>query len=479
MWLDENLKIANYDPVNLDEDPNFHPYFLEQNHQILVIPSAGLSGTNILSSKVERMIFLQIAECIAMGNNFGAIVNFLNLPPEEEAYREKLFPGIRPEWISLHTRDFYDNLSKDTVVAPLDQTVAENDEIIALLREKVASMEKPALYGYYQTQFMRQIAEMLDIPYYGTPEFAAWAGSKVGLQEFLDKYDLPSPHTFKIETIADIANAIDKLLEIGYERGVFKVNFSTRGLGQRIVNLQELKGDLATKSYEEILPPDHYSGEGVVLQGWIEEEYIEGMASVDILIDLLLNCHFIHHKTKYPASGRPLTPAGYLPIHRPHLEGTMAIKEQLAKAYINEKAIGPHSINMIFLTEEGARKFGFKYGLPLIHDENTRIGVSKIAHNWTALLRGGKAGAGWIHTPMYLGTPKPFAEVLEILENAGLLITNSGPDAHGIFVYEGIKLDTGMVTFKAIAISKNGDINEAGALLDKAKELLGCVIFPN
>ncbi|MBL8014870.1 MAG: hypothetical protein JNK26_01625, partial [Candidatus Doudnabacteria bacterium] len=401
----------NYSSVDLDRISYFDPYFLDR-YRIVNVPSEGLDGSAIARDKVERMLFLQMAESISIGSASNIFLNYLPLPEAEQQYRDQLFAN-RPQWVSMTSPERYKSIPEGEQVTPLDKAVAGSESTLTLLQE-LLSKQSPTdkqriLFGYHQTEYMRSIAQTLGISYLNNLNFARWAGSKLGLQEFLDKHNLPAIHALTIYSKDDIFSAIGYLKGLNYKKAVFKVKYSTGGEGHRIIDLSEAAA-MPKNGLDQLLPKEYKIGDGLILQGWLEEEDIDGMSSLDLIIDENNKCNFIFIKSKFSPTGRPLEPACYLPIDRSQFEQFENIRDHIAHAYTQENAYGPHSINLIHPSAIACKKYGFSNDIPLIHDENPRIGVSKIAHHWISRIKRGEAGTGWVYSKIYTNTALTFAE---------------------------------------------------------------------
>ncbi len=469
----QSLGFDNYTPLDLDNIPEILPYPLADKC-LITIPSEGIAGTNISTSKLDRLHGGQYIEPINWNKNCGLFLNYIDLNQAENDYRNSVFGSHRPTWLSLAPSD--KNFASQDKVLPLDQAILHNPQFLDKVREHIKKLQDSGadtvLFGYSQTLVMEAIARELGLPYYGNADFAQWAGAKVGLQEFLEKHNLPKMHTVTVYNKDDIVSGLEYLQELNYANAVFKVNNSTGGSGHKIINVDKTLAKVADSKYEDIVPEDYFPGEGIVLQGWLEPEEQEGQASIDIMLDLNGVASITHIKTKAHFDTDPLALACYIPVDKRHFELSLPIAKQLLEVYVKERATGPHSINLIFPSKEAAERHDLTYGVPLIHDENSRIGASKCTHSCVAALRLGKAGNGWMDKAIKPKKFRTIPEVLAILRDAGLLIEKASPDAHGVYFYDGVKLINGINKFALIGISRNHDTFEAAALIDEAEAAL-------
>jgi len=336
--------------------------------------------------------------------------------------------------------------------------------------------DKVVLFGYNQTSSMTQIADYLDITFLGNHEFSSWAGSKAGLQEFLELYDLPRPHTITIRSVADIQSATSYLKDKNYKRAVFKVNYSTGNVGHRIVIIDQLIKDLKTKNFLELIPEEYKVGEGLVLQGWIEREQISGMSSLDIMVWPNKKVELVHLKSKFYRFNSLYELAGYAPILKSQYKEFRAIADKIIKAYGEEKATGPHSINFIHLNAQGVKDHGFEAGIPIIHDENPRIGSSKIAHSRVQGLKHNKSGIGWAY--YYYNFPENIPAIrgrliLKSLSEQNLLFDKKiSGELSGVFPYGFKRLNYKIGELSLLAISEKDSFQDAAELLDSTINFL-------
>lgn len=398
----------------------------------------------------------------AIGNHPGIFVTRVGLPAAEAEYRNGLFQGRNPVW-KIPTHDSHG--------VPLDNIVLADPGFLQELGETIAN--KPSdyprdtfLYGFHETSHMLEIAGNLGIAYYGNPEFAAWAGTKIGLSKFAQECDVTTPDEEPIFASDDLMRIATRLKDKGYQRLVVKVNNSTGGMGHIVSKVEDiLEADDGT--FDTFMPEEFMPEEGGVVQGWIEEP--AGRLVLNIFVDFDGSYSFTQ------AAQKVLTPGGqfvYLPIDEKYIDQLLKEGHKLAAGYVRHKAWGPHSTNFIALEPSEAQQLGFDECDLLYHDENTRCGANEIAKSWVQETRLGQVGIGWRVSQVKVPQGTKIENVIHTLRGERMLIEKSSPNAHGVIIYNGMVLDSGYENkFYAIAVSKQDDPDEAADIMNQARNL--------
>jgi hypothetical protein len=447
--------MSEFQPVDLSEQPDFLPAVLADK-SFVVLPSQGEHDTHIIVGDEGEMQYEQRQESSGVVAAEDSIfVSRAPLPQSEEAYRQQLFGQRRPKWhVPTHSQ----------AGVPLDRIALADDSFLDRLRDGMSPSH--TLYGFHQTAETATVAEALGVRYYGNPEFAAWAGSKIGLGEFGSKIDIQTPHTYALSPEQTLIKSALELRERGYAELVVKSNHSTGGMGHRVSSIDDVlkAGDIAN-----FVPPEFYL-EGGVAQGWIPEAAT--MMSVSTFVDFDGTYVFTNAQALKVGGNHNTAFTGMSPIDSKYLPALTATGHQLAKGYVRHSAYGPHTMDMIVPTDEWAHKLGFKVGEPVCHDENARPGASTIATEWILALREGFYGVGWELSKVDVPKGTKMADVIGYLDSQNLLIKKTGSGAHGVFVFNGGVLDYGNESaFYAIAISGNDDPEEAADIMHRTRRL--------
>lgn len=442
-----------YCPVDLAQHSEFKPQIL-RGKNLVVIPSQGEKGTKIITGEEGEMLYEHRQEAEGMGDIPGVFVSRVHLPEAEEKYRQELFGESRPEWVVPTVRK---------LGVPLDQTILSEPGSVRGIRVNSGS----AVYGFNQTHEMAKIASELGVRYYGNPDFAGWAGTKLGLAEFLGECELPTPLTFGLHDPAKLHELVGKIQEAGYEKLVVKVSHSTGGMGHLISEV----GDVLAESKEnpkKFLPQEFMPEEGAVVQGWVG-----GAVSVSLatFVDFDGSYTFTGAQAHLLEGQSALGAIGAMPIEEKYLGPMLSVGHKLAWGYAEHHAWGPHTMGMLIPTPEESARLGFPIGVPLCNDENSRPGASTISKAWILALREGGYGIGWVVSKIKVPNGTKISQVIDKLESSGLLIKKTGRDTQGIFVFNGSVLDLGYEDkFYAVAISAQDDPFEAAEIMKQAKE---------
>jgi hypothetical protein len=398
-----------------------------------------------------------------MGEYPGIFISRAPLPKAEEEYRGKLFVGKRPTW--MVPTNWQEGI-------PLDRIILASPGFIDKIGEILAQKEgllPITLSGFSQTAETEMIAKMLGISYYGNADFAAWAGTKIGLAKFASECQVSTPMTIPIYDPDQLRNAAAELWDAGYDQLVVKVNHSTGGMGHLISSVKEVITGCKNGEAEEYLPKEFMSQEGAVVQGWIPDAISVSLAT---FVDFDGSYYFTGAQAHLLEGQTALGAIGAHPIDSKLLGPMLETGHKIATGYVKHNAWGPHTMGMLIPPSEVSEKLGFPVGVPICNDENTRPGASTISKAWILALREGKYGIGWVVSKIKVPFGTKIAQVIEALKEANLLIKKTGQNAQGIFVFNGAVLDSGYEDkFYAIAVSAKDDPYEAAEIMAKVKKL--------
>jgi hypothetical protein len=448
-----------YQPADLDRHTEFRPALLH-GKDLLIVPSQGEHDTNVIVGQEGEMLYEQRQAGEATSENPGIFASRAPLPRAEAAYLNEIFGEKNPLWKIT---------SGAEPGVPLDQIVLAEPSFLHELGE-LAAERAADLYGFNQTAEMAEIADRLGIRYYGNADFAEWAGTKIGLTEFADECGVPTPATIPIYRLRELSGAAAWLQEEGYTDATIKVSHSAGAMGQTVFSLEDV---VATRGPElrRFLPEEFMPHEGAVVQGWIPEGE---PVSLHTFVDFDGSYTFTGAQSQLLTPDSPPGSAGAIPLDERYLEAVLATGHKLAAGYVAHRAYGPHAMDMIIPTLDACEQLGLEPGEPLCHDENTRSSAAMISRAWLLAITEGTLGVGWKDAKIKLPPRTKIADVIETLREHQLLLTKPGPDAHGVFVYNGAVLDFGHEqACYALAISNRDDPSEAAALLTEAADCLG------
>lgn len=445
--------------VDLSKHQEFRTSHL-RTKSLLLIPSQGEAGTNVLTGLEGEMLYehRQEGQAITYGGD-GIFVSRIPLPEAESKYREMIFGKRRPLWLTPNARQNG---------VPLDQIVLADERFMEQLDEVVnGANHATTLYGFNETPLMQEIADRLGIRYYGNSDFAGWAGTKSGLSEFAYECGLETPAEFVMSDTGQLRGYAEQLLEKGFDQLVMKVDHSTGGMGHRKINILELLSKIDEGDWLGILPPEYRSDEKVVVQGWIEGALSVSLATfVDFDGSTWFEGAQVHVIDK---GDMAFGAVGATPIDEYHLGLLTEVGRKLAQGYANHKAYGSHTMGMLVVPDEQAEKLKMPKGGVLLCDENCRPGASTISKAFILALREERYGTGWVVSKIRAPKGAKIGEVIKTLDDANLLIKKPDWNASGIFVYNGAVLNSGYEEkFYAIAISAKDDYEEAKAIMKKA-----------
>ena len=449
--------------VDLGNHPEFKSSHLRQKN-LLLIPSQGEANTNILVGIEGEMLYEHRQAGQVTSENAGIFVSRIPLPKAEAAYRAQVFGEMNPKWL-VPTQ------GKSGV--PLDQIILADEKFldqIALSVQNRFGSDKPSLYGFNETPEMQQIADKLGIAYYGNSNFANWAGTKIGLQEFCKENGVATPLTFPIYEKTEIFKIAKDFKDAGYDEVVVKVSHSTGGMGHLRVILDDIPELLSQGGIDKLFPEEYLENEGGVVQGWVPESI---SASIATFVDFDGTYVFEGAQAHVIDKGdKAFGAIGATPITQDFLNPMLEVGRKLAKGYVKHNAWGSHTMGMLFVPPEVSKKLGLPAGVPLCNDENARCGASTISKAWILALREGRYGIGWIVSKIHVDHGTKIDKVIAKLDQNGLLIKKPSHNANGIFVFNGSVLDSGYEDkFYAIAISGKDDPQEAKDIMKKAYSL--------
>lgn len=452
--------MAKEDLVDLDNHSEFKVSHL-RHKRILLIPSQGEEGTRILTGIEGEMLYEHRQAGQVTKPEPGIMVSRVNLPEAERDYRTRVFGDQNPCWIVA---------TKNVPGMPLDQMVVSDERLLDRIAQATAGKEKPVLYGFNQTRHMEKIAERLEIDYYGNAEFASWAGTKIGLTDFAKECGVPTPITMEIHDPSDLPKMASQLKERGYDKLVVKVSKSTGGMGHKILKIDEIPGLIRRSGFKDVLPEEFDIEEGGVVQGWVECAVSGSLAT---FVNFDGTTEFEGAQVHVIDKGDSAFGAvGATPIQEQYLEPMLEVGRKLSAGYSRHKAYGSHTMGMLLPGQKDCEKLGIDKGVPLVNDENTRPGATTISKAWVQAIRQGKYGTGWIVSKIKAPKGAKIAEVIEALDDSGLLINKASASANGVFVWNGSVLDSGYESkFYAASVSAADDPEEAKHFMEQAIEV--------
>lgn len=454
------MSIENNKIIDLGVHPEFKSSHLRQKNLVLV-PSQGEANTNILVGLEGEMLYEQRQAGQVTSENPGIFVSRIPLPKSEEKYRQQVFGEMNPKWL-------VPTLKKQGV--PLDQIILTDERFLDKIATQVLirfGNNNASLYGFNETPNMELIADKLGVNYYGSSEFADWAGTKIGLQEFCKETGVPTPLTFPIYEKNEIFKLAKDFKDAGYDEVVVKVSHSTGGMGHLRLQLDKIQELYTQGGINNLFPEEYIEAEGGVVQGWIDNAV---SASIATFVDFDGSYVFEGAQAHVIDKGdKAFGAIGATPITDEYLEPMLQIGRKLAKGYVKHQAWGSHTMGMLFIPPETSRKLGLPEGVPLCNDENARCGASTISKAWILALREGRYGVGWIVSKIHVDHGTKIESVINKLDNSGMLIKKPSRNANGIFVFNGAVLDSGYEDkFYAIAISGKDDPKEAKLIMKNA-----------
>lgn len=449
----------SYQPVDLQHHPDFEADVLS-GKDLLMIPSQGEHGTRIITGQEGEMRYEQRQAGEVTKPDPGIFVSRCQPPRAEADYQKLLFGDRTPEW---HVPSAFEQGK------PLDRIVLGDPSFLHRLGE-VASDRRLTLYGFHETEEMGEIADQLGVEFYGNPEFASWAGTKIGLEEFAAECGVRTPPTHSVHSLGEVHEAAKVLADVGYSDVSIKVSHSSGSMGHRVRPVSELLKAVSPRRLAELMPEEFIESEGAVIQGWIPQGEAVSLSS---FVDFDGRYTFTGAQIQLLGGEAPPGSSGAIPLDSQHLEKVLETGHRVAKGYARHRAYGPHAMDMIIPAPEICDRLGLDVGEPLCHDENTRVGAAAISRAWLLAITEGRYGVGWKDSKVSVPRGATTSDVIGRLDEVNLLIKKTGPEVSGVFVYNGAVLDYGHENAcYALAISGNDDYKEASALLEDASRML-------
>lgn len=456
-----------YSPIDIDTQPEFQPTIFREKRSI-VIPSQGDQKTPLLLNEGE-MAYEQRQLSLALGDYPGIFVTRRPFPDAELKYIEEVLSSINSELPKMIALPF----SMSSMNTPLDRIILADKRILKQIKsevDKYISHHPPlTLQSFHQTSYILEIANRLGIDYYGNPAFAEWAGTKAGLIEFTSECDIPSPLTFRVSNLAEVFQQISKIASAGYDEIIIKLDHSTGGMGHKRMRIGEALKYCEEGLFDNILPKEYSSEEGVVIQGWIPDAESLSLA---MFIEFDGTYKFTGAQMHELQKGNAFSAIGSYPLDQKYLAPLKQYGYRIAEGYIRHRAYGPHTMGFIAPNARWCKKLGLAEGTLLANDENSRPGASTIALNWILAIRQGRYGKGWRFSKVKVKEHVKIQQVIEKLREKGLLLEKAGEMAQGVFVFGGLMLDVGQENkFHAISISAADSYKEANEMMDRVHQL--------
>lgn len=448
-----------YRPANIHRRPGFSPAILHSK-DLLLVPSQGEHNTDVIVGQEGEMRYEHRQAGEVTRPKPGVFVSRVALPLAEETYLQQLFGDQNPQWYIPER--IHEGI-------PLDQIVLRDTTLLNKLGELVAGRSLD-LYGFSQTPEMGEIAVTLGARYYGNPEFAAWAGTKAGLIAFAAECGVQTPLTLFIQSPNELPEAAKVLLTGGYTNAVVKVNHSTGAMGHKFLSLEKIPNLPSGSDFSKFLPDEFRTSEGAVVQGWITKAKA---VSLSTFVDFDGSYTFTGAQMQLMSNKIPPASSGAVPIDERYLASVLEVGHKIAAGYVAHNAYGPHGMDMLIPDPDICEQLCLKIGEPLCHDENTRSSATMISRAWMLAITEGRFGVGWKDAKIKLPAGTKIGDVIETLRQHNLLLTQTGVEKSGVFVYNGAVLDYGHeAACYALAISGNDDPAEAAALIDRAVNCL-------
>lgn len=441
----------------------------------LVIPSQGTKDPNDPLWREKEHAYEQ-RHTLMTGpwDRPGILATRKPFPAAEWEYMQRVFQnhGISLPEVLVAAFDL------EHINMPLDQIlVANKDDMHRLFRavERVSDIygERPKMEVFNPTMFSERIARELNLELMANPHFANWAGSKVGLIDFLQECDVPTPLSFRLRSIKDVLPALLQIKKAGYPEIVVKMKFSTGGMGNKVTDINEAIACCRSGDIVELFPAGHGRIDvgAAVVQGWIPGSRslsVGFYVNSDLTVELTsMQEHILSEDKEHHSVGA----VGAIPLELKYKEPLMRQAMKIAEGYMRHEAIGPHTMGFIAPSDEWADKLGLPRDTVLAVDENTRPGSTTMALSYAVALRGGaeNLGTGWAVSTVEVHGKVAFEEVLSRLTEEGLLIDSPGKLKEGIYPYGGLILHSGNGHNKFLAVSLAGDADRALEILNQTK----------
>lgn len=441
----------------------------------IVIPSQGTRDPNDpLWREREHAYEHRHALMTGPWDKPGVLVSRKQFPPSEWEYMQRVFQnnGVSLPEVLVAAFDL------EHINMPLDQIlVANRDDMRRLFRavERVSDIygERPKMEVFNPTMFSERIARELGLELMANPGFANWAGSKVGLVDFLKECEVPTPLSFRLTTLKDVLPALQQIKKAGYPEVVVKMKFSTGGMGNKVTPIDEAINYCKDGNIAELFPEGRgrIDAGAAVVQGWIpgaRSLSVGFYVNSDLAVELTsMQEHILSEDKEHHSVGA----VGAIPLELKYKEALLYEALKIANGYTRHNATGPHTMGFIAPPDEWADKLGIPRNAVLAVDENTRPGSTTMALSYAVALRGGpqNLGTGWAVSSIRVHGKMAFEEVLERLTAEGLLIDSPSKLGEGIYPYGGLILHTGNGHSKFLAISLAGNAARAREILDEVK----------
>lgn len=341
------------------------------------------------------------------------------------------------------------------------QTQAILDDPKAINEIKHHMHPKSRLHVFSPTRLEQKLADKLEIPLHGDPQFSERYGTKSGIRKLAKEYSIPMSPGFICKSVRAVENAINSLRDdftdivIKYDHslgGYFskKVRVSNR------IKVKELLDEILGRSF-------HEDKDTVVVEGWLNGTANAPCAHIEILKDQdpIISAGW---QQIVDTDGVSRIGAGPLMISNRAMETFLDAVNKLAWALKDKGAIGSFGPDFLITAGSNAQ---IPADTAVLLELNARIPMTAIALEVILNVRG-KIGLGFWAMHLKLKSPLTFNEVAEKLDSQGILIREKGKGAKGV-----VPFNVGLLPWKMIDLVAMADTwDETQAIMRKAQRAL-------
>lgn len=340
----------------------------------------------------------------------------------------------------------------------LTQAILDDPEVIKKIKHLMDP--KSRLHVFSPTRLEHQLAQKLGIPLHGEPKIGEMYGTKSGIRQLANEYQIPMAPGFVCKNVKEVEKAFSTLKE-NFTDVVIKYDHSLGGYFNKKVQtsgetkIKELVDEIANGIFRE-------GEDTVVVEGWLKDEatpcaHLEISEDQDPII-----CAAWQQIVDEDGVSR--IGAGPLMLSDTAMESFLSAVNKLAWALKEKKAYG--SFGPDFLITSGSET-SFPPDTAVLLELNARIPMTAVALEIVREVRG-KIGAGFWALHMKLHAPCSFTEIEEKLAREGILIQERGLKAKGV-----VPFNVGLLPWKMFDLVAMADTwDETLAVMNKAQKIL-------
>lgn len=334
----------------------------------------------------------------------------------------------------------------------LTEIILENPSVTKVIKQKMKHGSR--LMVSHPTELEEKLADILGIPLHGSPQISDLYGTKSGIRNLANEFNLLMPPGFICSTHAQIKKAIS-VLQHSFDEIVIKHDLSVSGYFSKKIKANNSK--YLKASIDKVVGGKFNEGKDVVVvEGWLKSKtslcaHIEILEGKEIII-----C--AGWQQIIGSDGISYVGAKPIMLSAKALKSFMTQVNKLAKALSEKGAVGSYGPDFVITSEEES---SMEPDTCVLIELNARAPYTAFPLEAVKQIKG-KVGHGFCTQHIKLSSSISFSEIKSILERERLLITKRDSNSRGVVPY-----NVGLLPWKLFDIVAIGDSWEEALWITK------------